>query len=142
MAGFPAGRWSGSSQAWWTGAKPGDRLVLEVPVHARGPHEVFAILTKAPDYASVTLTWQDAVATGPVDLYGPQVIPLLPVSLGVHDLEPGTATLAVEISGANPKARPAYMFGLDCLVLVPRAPATTPATAPAPADASAGKPSP
>ena len=142
MAGFPAGRWSGSSQAWWTGAKPGDRLVLEVPVHARGPHEVFAILTKAPDYASVMLTWQAAVATGPVDLYDQRVIPLLPVSLGVHDLEPGTATLAVEISGANPKARPAYMFGLDCLVLVPRAPATAPATSPAPADASAFKPSP
>ncbi|MFM8578186.1 MAG: hypothetical protein ACKOCN_05230 [Planctomycetaceae bacterium] len=139
MAGFSAGRWSGNSQAWWTGGKPGDRLVLDVPVRTSGPHEVFAILTKAPDYARVRLAWQDAAAIGPVDLYDQQVIPLLPVSLGVHDLSPGTATLTVEIVGANPLARPAHMFGLDCLVLVPRPASKEASPSPKPEGAAVGK---
>jgi putative heme-binding domain-containing protein len=32
MGGFPADRWSGNDHLWWTGAKPGDKLSLEVPV--------------------------------------------------------------------------------------------------------------
>jgi len=120
MGGFKAGRWSGASHAWWTGGKPGDRLVLEVPVDVSGPYEIFAICTKAPDYGRVTMAWNGASASAPVDLYDAQVIPMPPVSLGVHEVRPGKATLAIEIVGANPAATPAYMFGLDCLVLIPR----------------------
>ncbi len=32
MSGFPASKWSGNDQLWWTSAKPGDKLSLEVPV--------------------------------------------------------------------------------------------------------------
>src|SRR5690606_13283727 len=32
MGNFSADRWSGNNQLWWTGGKPGDRLMLAVPV--------------------------------------------------------------------------------------------------------------
>ena len=56
---------------------------------------------------------------GPIDLYDPQVTQALPVSLGRFDLEPGTHTFSIEITGTNPKAVPASMAGLDCLYLIP-----------------------
>jgi putative heme-binding domain-containing protein len=119
MGNFKAGRWSGSSHLWWTGGKPGDTLTLDVPLKAQGTFEVFAILTKAPDYATVTVSFDDGPAVGPVDLYDPQVIQALPLSLGRFDLKTGTSTLKIEVTGTNPKAVPAYMTGLDCLYLVP-----------------------
>jgi len=44
------------------------------------------------------------------------------VPLGEFDLEPGTATLTVEIVGENPAATKAWMFGLDYVRFVPVAP--------------------
>ena len=119
MGNFKAGRWSGTSQLWWTGGTPGDAVTLDVPVKASGRHEVFAILTKAPDYATVNVSFDDGPTVGPIDLYDPQVIQTLPVSLGRFDPEPGTHTFSIEITGTNPKAVPAYMAGLDCLYLIP-----------------------
>jgi putative membrane-bound dehydrogenase-like protein len=119
MGNFKAGRWSGTSHLWWTEGKPGDALTLEVPVKATGLHEVFAILTKAPDYAMVTVAFDDGPAVGPIDLYDPQVIQALPVSLGRFDLRPGDHRLSITITGANPTAAPAYMAGIDCLYVVP-----------------------
>jgi len=57
------------------------------------------------------------------------VIQALPLSLGRFDLEPGTSTLKIEVTGTNPKAVPAYMTGLDCLYLVPVADAPLATTA-------------
>ena len=42
--------WSGNAQLWWIDGKPGDRLVLEVPVQEAGRYQVTADLTKAVDY--------------------------------------------------------------------------------------------
>jgi hypothetical protein len=39
------------------------------------------------------------------------------VALGTHQLAAGDHTLTVEIVGTNPKAVPAYMFGLDQVLL-------------------------
>jgi hypothetical protein len=120
MAGFKAARWSGDSQVWWTGARPGGRLVLEVPVTARGRHRVMAACSKAHDYGIVTLSWNGAKPTPPLDLYDRDAVTITPeVSLGEFDLEPGTATLAVEIVGENPAATKAWMFGLDYVRFVP-----------------------
>jgi len=124
MGGFKAARWSGDSQVWWTGAKPGGRLVLEVPVTVRGRHRVVAACTKAHDYGVFSLSWNGAKPTPPLDLYEKDMVTITPeVSLGEFDLEPGTVTLAVEIVGENPAATKAWMFGLDYVRFVPVAPA-------------------
>ena len=120
MGSFKASRWSGDSQIWWTGARPGGRLVLEVPVTVEGPHEIVAVCTKAHDYGVVTLSWGGARPTPPLDLYDKDAVVATPeVSLGVHALSPGTSPLQVEIVGENPAATKAWMFGLDYLRFVP-----------------------
>ena len=124
MSSFKAARWSGDAQVWWTGAKPGARLALEVPVAVKGRYEVVAACTKAHDYGAVTLAWNGGRATAPLDLYEKDAVTITPeVSLGVFDMEPGTATLAVEIVGENPAATKAWMFGLDYVRFVPAKPA-------------------
>ena len=37
MAGFGEGKWQHDDQLWWTGAKPGDKLDLVVPVEDDRP---------------------------------------------------------------------------------------------------------
>ncbi len=53
MGGFTLSKWSGNSQLWWTGGKPGDVLELAVPVAEPGEYEVYVVLTKAIDYGRV-----------------------------------------------------------------------------------------
>jgi putative membrane-bound dehydrogenase-like protein len=126
MGGFKAARWSGDAQVWWTGARPGGRIVLEVPVTVNGRHEIVAACSKAHDYGIVTLAWNGGTATSAIDLYEKDAVTITPeLSLGVFDLEPGTASLAVEIVGENPAATKAWMFGLDYVRLVPVPPPAT-----------------
>ena len=56
----------------------------------------------------------DSVWMFPADPLG--ICPLFP---GTHDLKRGSHRLSVEIVGANEKAKKAYMFGLDYLILKP-----------------------
>ena len=121
MAGFPAGRWSGGEQLFWTGGKPGDRLELDLDVPSEGTYDVVAAFTMARDYAIVQPTL-DGQATGePLDLYNyPDVISSGELTLASGALSAGTHRLTFEIKGANPSALKAYMVGLDYLRLVPR----------------------
>lgn len=105
--------WQGSDHLWWTGAKPGDRLEVAVPVKKAGRYTVAVVLTKARDYGIVQLTLDGKKAGDAIDLYNPQVVPTDPIRLGAFDLSEGKHTLGVEILGANEKADKAYMFGLD-----------------------------
>ena len=124
MASFKAARWSGDAQVWWTGARPGGRMVLEVPVPVKGRYEVVAVCSKAHDYGIVTLAWNSGMATSPIDLYEKDAVTITPeLSLGVFDLGPGTSSLAVEIVGENAAATKAWMFGLDYVRFVPVPPA-------------------
>ncbi|MEI2723054.1 MAG: hypothetical protein V9H26_05775 [Verrucomicrobiota bacterium] len=64
--------------------------------------------------------WLDGKKLGdPIDLYDANVVPLSGVKLGRHDLATGQHKLTLEITGANAKAVPSYMFGLDYVKLVP-----------------------
>ena len=111
--------WSGEEQLWWTGAKPGDRLVLEVPAPKAGAYKLTVNLTKAIDYGIVQLSLDGKKLGEPVDLFNNGVVPTGPIALGTHTLEAGPHRLTVEIVGTNPKAKPAYMFGLDYVKLEP-----------------------
>ena len=113
------GTWTNNDQLWWTGAKPGATLEIELPVKAAGRYDVQLICTKAGDYAIVQCRLDGKKAGEPIDLYNPGVIRSKPISLGVHDLAAGKHILAVEITGANDKAAKSYMFGLDAITLAP-----------------------
>src|SRR5690606_4289426 len=75
MTNFTADRWSGGNQLWWTGGKPGDRLMLAVPVETAGVYEIELVLTRARDYGIVQLSLDDDPLGGPIDLFNaPEVI--------------------------------------------------------------------
>ncbi len=130
MAGFTKDRWSGNEQLWWTGAAPGDRLALELPVEESGEYSLEVVMTMAQDYGIVQLLLDDEKLGEPIDLYNrPEVL-----SSGVFDfpgrsLAAGTHTLGVEIVDCHPEAVRAYMFGLDYVRLVPQDTQTTEAAA-------------
>ncbi len=118
MGGFPADKWSNDSQLWWTGAKQGDRLELELPVAKEGTYEVLVALTKARDYGIVQLYIDKQKVGGPIDLYNnPDVISTGLSSYGQVKLEKGAHRFSIEIIGTNPAAVKNFMVGLDVVQL-------------------------
>jgi hypothetical protein len=114
------GKWTNDDHLWWTGAKPGDKLEVIVPVKSSGTYDVSVVLTKARDYGIVQLSLDGKPAGERIDLYNPEVVPTEPIELGSYTLKEGKHILTVEIVGANPRAIKAYMFGLDQVILTPK----------------------
>jgi len=119
MTGFKGGKWKGNDHLWWTGAKPGDKLQLALPVKKTGTYQLSVVLTKARDYGIVQFYVDDKKAGEPIDLYNPEVVNTDPVPLGTFELTEGEHTLTVEIVGANPQAIKSYMFGIDYVIFDP-----------------------
>jgi putative heme-binding domain-containing protein len=120
MGGFKADRWSGSDHLWWTGAKPGDKLGLEISVEQDGVYDVEIVLTRARDYGLVKVAINDVVLDAGVDLYnGPAVITTGVLTYPKVALKKGNQRLNLEVVGANPDAVKAYMVAVDYLRLLP-----------------------
>lgn len=109
--------WSGDAHLWWTGGKPGDKLVLAIPVKEAGRYDLKAQFTKAIDYGIVQFLVDGQKLGSPLDLFNNGVIATGPIFLGTVELASGEHQLTVEITGANEKAVKGYMFGLDYLKL-------------------------
>jgi putative heme-binding domain-containing protein len=121
MGKFTKDRWSGDDHLWWTGAKPGDRLQLEVPVAAEGVYALEVVLTRAKDYGIVQLSCDDEPLGGPIDLYNsPDVVTTGVLSFPARKMRSGSHTFGIEVVGTNPQAVKSYMVGLDYLRLVPQ----------------------
>jgi hypothetical protein len=112
MFGFTADRWSNQSQLFWTGARPGDKLTIDLPAFT-GEVDLEVVLTCARDYGIVQLWLDDEKLGGPIDLYDPKVITTGVLSFPKLATAGDKHTLTVQIAGANPKAAKAYMFALD-----------------------------
>ncbi|PQO47117.1 FG-GAP repeat domain-containing protein [Blastopirellula marina] len=114
MSGFGGDKWSGDSQLFWTGAKPGDTLSLDLPKFS-GKVDIEVVLTTAGDYGVVQLSLDDQPLGPPIDLYTSDV-----KTTGVLTFPGITADgtehqLHVQVLGSNPKAKKAYMFAIDFL---------------------------
>ena len=116
LTGF-SGQWSNDAHLWWIDAKPGDKLVLALPVAKTGAYRLVAQFTQARDYGMAQLYLDGQKLGDPIDFYNPEVVPFGPRDLGTHRLEAGPRSLTVEITGANEKAVKSYMFGLDYVKL-------------------------
>ncbi|MEX2167684.1 MAG: PVC-type heme-binding CxxCH protein [Pirellulales bacterium] len=120
MNSFAADHWSGSSQLWWTGAKPGDTLDLELPVEKSGVYELEVVLTRAHDYGVVQLLLDDEPLGEPIDLYEAKMVRTTGVlKWDGRKLDGGPHRLQVKIVGRHPQADPEHMFGLDYVRLAP-----------------------
>jgi len=114
-----AGQWSRDAHLWWTDARPGDKLVLEVPVEKGGNYHLKMQCTKAPDYGIFQLSLDGRKLGDNLDLFHPSVVPTGELDLGTCQLTAGPHSLEVEVTGANEKAVKSYMFGLDYVRLLP-----------------------
>ncbi len=113
MGGF-GGEWSGGSQLWWTGAKPGQKLTLALPVQEKGKYTLKGALTLARDYGIIDVSLDDKpVATGWDGFNGPKVIHSDELDWGTHELSAGEHHLTLTITGKHADAVPGYMVGLD-----------------------------
>ena len=112
MSRFSGDKWSGGSQLWWNGARPGDTLTIPLPSQS-GTADLEVVLTCARDYGIVQLSLDGEPLGKPIDLYSPDVITTGVLSFPKRELKPGPHSLTVQIAGANPKAVKAYMFALD-----------------------------
>lgn len=115
---IPHHRWSANKQIWWRDGKPGDKLVLALPVEKAGKYALKAALTKAIDYGIVRLYLDDKPLGEPIDLINNGVITRV-FPLGTHQLSAGQHKLTAQITGTNPQAIKRHMFGLDYLKLEP-----------------------
>jgi hypothetical protein len=79
-----------------------------------------AVMTKAVDYGTVSVSVNDSEPLGPLDMFNkPEVITTGPISLGAHQLAAGVNRLTLTLGPPNPNAVPRNMIGLDYIYLVP-----------------------
>ena len=111
---------SDDDQLWWTGAKPGDKLDLVVPVkqsrhvrRERRPDQGPATTASCSSPSTARRSASRSTSTTPRSSRPS------PIPLGAHDLTEGEHKLTVEIVGANDKAIKSYMFGLDYVIFKP-----------------------
>jgi len=117
MGGF-GGEWSGGSQLWWTGAKPGQKLTLALPVQEKGKYTLKAGLTLARDYGIIDVALDGKpVATAWDGYNGPRVIHSDELDWGTHELSAGEHQLTLTITGKHADAAPGFMVGLDYVKL-------------------------
>ena len=108
--------WSGAEQLWWKDGKPGDRLVLALPVLQAGKYTLKADLTKAIDYAIAQFSLDGEPLGEPIDFINNGVINEV-FTLGTVELTAGQHKLSIELTGANEGAVKRYMIGVDYLLL-------------------------
>ena len=105
--------WRSEAQLFWSGAKAGDILVVELPVANAGEYNLLAQFSRANDYGIVKLFLDGEPLGETIDLYSPSVV-IKPMLLGKRTLSAGTHLLTIEIAGKNDFSSGSY-FGLDYL---------------------------
>ena len=117
---FGQWKWSNRRQLFWKEGKPGDKLVIDVPVEKAGRYRVEAVFTIAPDYAIAQLRLDGKLLGQPLDFFVPHVAkPGQRLNLGTVQLPKGNVPLEIEITGKNDRAVSQHFVGLDYIRLVP-----------------------
>ena len=115
-------RWSRDRQLWWHGASEGDVLTVRLPVPgvAGGVHRLEGALTKAADYGRFLVRCGDVVLREDLDLWHNGVVTTGEFVIGKIEIPFATQFVDVsfEVRGANRRARPGHMLGIDWLRLV------------------------
>jgi hypothetical protein len=108
---------SSDKHRWWRDAKPGDALVLALPVAKAGRYRLRAAFVVADDFAIVQVQVGDKAIGAPFDGYAAKVASSGLRTLGDVELAAGEHELRLRIVGKNALAKPSHMVGLDYVVL-------------------------
>lgn len=107
--------WSGNMQAFWTDAKPGDKLNLLFHSNEESRVKVNANFSMAKDYGSFKVYLNEKPA-GKFNLHNDSLI-TRQVSLGKFKLLKGENKLVIEVTKSSPDPKKAFM-GLDYLEFI------------------------
>jgi len=108
---------SSDKHRWWRDGKPGDALVLALPVGKAGRYRLRAAFVVADDFAIVQVQVGGKPVGQPFDGYAPKVGSSGLRTLGELELSTGEHELRLVLLGKNSAAKPSHMVGLDYLVL-------------------------
>ena len=97
----------------WFGGKTGDLLVLAVPVAEAGSYRATIAFGQNHDAGVVQCSLGGARLGEPFDGYHEKVRSTGPRVLGEVTLPAGDAELRLELTGANPAAKPVHMVAID-----------------------------
>ena len=114
MSPFNGDKWSNQAQLFWTGAKPGDTLALDLPEFT-GKVNLELVLTTAGDYGIVQLSLDDQPLGPPIDLYSNGVLTTGVLSFPNVTVKGNNHKLNVQIVGTNRKAKKSHLFAIDYL---------------------------
>ncbi|QDV22938.1 FG-GAP repeat domain-containing protein [Aureliella helgolandensis] len=114
MQRFNDDRWSGGSHLWWTGARAGATMTLDLPEFS-GTVDLEVVMTCASDYGIVQLSLDDQPLGKPIDLYEANVVTTGVLSFPNQGVKGNRHTLKVMVVGSNPKAKKSMYVALDYL---------------------------
>ena len=117
MEEFGRGNWSGDAQLH-VGGKPGDALVLDLPVAKADRYQLSVYLTMAPEFGRIQPSLDGERLGDALNLYAPRVIASGRVILTTRSLQAGRHTIRFEIVGKDPKSK-GTDFGIDCFEIAP-----------------------
>jgi hypothetical protein len=117
MAAFGSG-WSGNAQLFWTGGAVGGvlDLLVDVPVAATYTLEIY--LTRAPDYADLSIEVDGTPSPVEFSAFAAGVMAPGPTQAGKFSLQPGPRKVSLMITGKYPQST-GYFVGIDRVVLYP-----------------------
>ncbi len=105
--------WSEDNQLWWNNTDSNAFIEFEINQQKKAEKKLIAQFTKAHDYAIIQIYFNGKKVGRPIDLYNYDVIASGKLNLGKIILKKGKNILKIKIIGINPKARKAYMVGID-----------------------------
>jgi len=120
MRGF-GNDWSGDDHLWWTDAREGARMSLDVSTPMpEGQYDVTVFFTLAPDYAQVEVVLGEEEPQS-VDLYDPKVVIGGGLRWEAVPLQSnGNLPLQIQLTGHNERAVARWMIGIDRIEFTPR----------------------
>lgn len=113
--------WSKNIQLFWKNNAPDNCIELTLPAESDGEYMILAAFTSAKDYGKYSWSVNGSAFSDSKDFYNPSVIAKDITELGYATLKQGfDNTLIFRCTGKNDKATN-YFFGIDFILLVPRA---------------------
>lgn len=121
MSGFPDGKWSRAEHLLFPNGNVGDFIEFEFSNLKNKKYKMVLYATLAKDYGTLSFSVNDKPTNVRFDGYNEIVTNSKPINLGMFYPESGKIKLRVQIAGTNKQSQGAkYMFGLDCIQLLPQ----------------------